>query len=274
MEEIKQQQPYEKLRITSDTPRKPIEPMLWIDGNIVLTRGNVSVMSGQAKSKKTFFLRAVVKALITGEWCGFITGKCHRVAWFDTEQAEADAGNVFDSIVNATGTKNCMDMFYLRGLKGQEMIDVFVSYVKQNTTTDFIVIDGIGDFMNNPNCIEESTRIRDLLMNLTQEHNIHIICVLHVNYDSPKLRGHLGSELERKSEHTFSLKKQGEATTVEARLSRRKAYDEFNFIIKDGFPVTGYGGSPIDVNNLTPMQEALSKNSEDFYKPTNDEPAF
>jgi len=235
--EIKQISEYENYRISSKKPRKPIIPMLWIDNKIVCSKGNISIVSGAAKSRKTFFMSSVISALISGSWGGgLITGKCKRVAWFDTEQAEADAGVVFDRVSRMVCFDDTFDMFYLRGLETVKMIEIIDSYIKQNDS-DFIVIDGIADLLMNPNDVEESTKIRNFLMNKSQELDIHFCLVLHVNYDSPKLRGHLGSELERKSEHVFLLTKDGDKTEVKSKLSRRLDYEPFNFEVIDGLPV-------------------------------------
>lgn len=238
--EIKQIKLYEQYAIKSEKPRKPIEPILFIQEQIVLTRGNFSIVSGPAKSRKTFFITAIVSALATGNWCGVITSNfIGKIGWFDTEQAEADAGVVFDRICKMSNRVNAIDMFYLRGLDCSKMVEVIQNYIEVEKP-EFVVIDGIGDLMKNPNDIEESTRIRDWLMNVTQEKNIHILMALHVNYDSPKLRGHLGSELERKSEHVFSVQKESDRTSVKGRLNRRKEYSDFTFEIIDGIPYTDF----------------------------------
>lgn len=249
--EIEQNKPYEALRISSNKPRKPIEPILFIDNLTVLSRGNISIVSAPPKGRKTFLMSAFACAIVSGNWFGKITTGISKLAWFDTEQAESDAGLVYDRVERMTGMKDSFDMFYLRGKEPQEMKEIINAYILQNES-DFIIIDGIGDLCKNTNDIEEARVLKDWLMNITQDKNIHICCVLHVNYDSPKLRGHLGSELERKSEHVFLLARDGERSIVKPKLSRRKEYNEFWFDIVDGLPITD---NVIPNKKFVPMQE-------------------
>ena len=58
-EAIEQEKSYEKYRIDSIKERKKIEPLLYIENKVVLSRSNISVISGGAKSRKTFFCRAI-----------------------------------------------------------------------------------------------------------------------------------------------------------------------------------------------------------------------
>ena len=101
--------------------------------------------------------------------------------------------------------------------------------------------------------------------NRTQERNIHILCCLHVNYDSPKLRGHLGSELERKCEHSFLLTKEGEKTVVKGKLCRRKEYRDFSFFIHDDAPVSD-SEMPFKIKELKPIENFIPS----YYEKEND----
>lgn len=277
-DEIKQEKLYEDYRISSTKPRKPIEPILFIDGLTVLSRGNISIVSAPPKGRKTFFMSVIANALITGSWFGKLTSNVHKLAWFDTEQAESDAGHVYDRVQRMTNIKDGFDMFFLRGKECIEMKEIINSYIHQNEC-EFIIIDGIGDLAKNTNDIDEARILRDWLMNLTQEKNIHICLVLHVNYDSEKLRGHLGSELERKSEHVFLLKREGERSIIKPKLSRRKEYEDFWFEIIDGLPITDDIIPPqkefVKISSIKPSyyEKEIQENKEfEFIMDTNESP--
>lgn len=253
---IEQEKPYEDYRICSYKPRKELEPILYIKNIPVLTRSNFSVISGIAKVGKTFLLSAIASALTSGNWEGVITAVKNKTGWFDTEQAEAHAGQVYDRVAKMTGIKDPFDMFALRGCDPDEMIKIIRVYIEQ-TGVDFLFIDGIADLMLNPNDIDKSIEIQNLLMNITAEYNMHICCVLHVNYDSPKLRGHLGSNLERKCEHAIILEKETEGIKVSAKLMRgAKAYEPFTFFIEDDVPVC----SDVIPTGFTPIKNVVSEN--------------
>lgn len=255
---------YSKYQITSKTKVKPIEPLLFIDESLVLTKGNISVVGGAAKSRKTYFVCAIINAMYTGNWEAIMTGGCKKIAVFDTEQYDADVKRIYERINKMNKCNDSIDIFSLRGRECDEMYEVIDNYI-MSTDTEFIVIDGIADLMKDPNSIEESTKIRNWLMNRTQERNIHILCCLHVNYDSPKLRGHLGSELERKCEHSFLLTKEGEKTVVKGKLCRRKEYRDFSFFIHDDAPVSD-SEMPFKIKELKPIENFIPS----YYEKEND----
>ena len=80
-------------RVDMNTPAPEIEPLITIGGSCVCSRGNISVVVGEAKSKKTFLSTALIASAMA-----FPTKHSHvfdtvennlslQVAWMDTEQS-------------------------------------------------------------------------------------------------------------------------------------------------------------------------------------------
>lgn len=76
-----------------------------------------------------------------------------------------------------------------------------------------VVIDGIADLISGANNEPESIDVVERLYKMATNHNTCVVCVLHFVPNGLKLRGHLGSELQRKSASIVSIEKDGDGPT-------------------------------------------------------------
>lgn len=90
-----------------------------------------------------------------------------------------------------------------------------------------VVIDGIADLIRSANDESESIAVVDELYRLAGIYNTCIICVLHFVPNGMKLRGHIGSELQRKAAGILSIE-----TDDNPELSVVKALK-----VRDGSPL-------------------------------------
>ena len=86
----------------------------------------------------------------------------------------------------------------------QESMDIFHH---KHGGIHLVVIDGIADLIRSANDEIESVAIVEELYRLAGIYNTCILCVLHFVPNSSKLRGHIGSELQRKSAGILSVEK-------------------------------------------------------------------
>ena len=70
-----------------------------------------------------------------------------------------------------------------------------------------VVIDGVADLVRSANDELESIEVVDELYRLAGFYRTCIICVLHFVPNGVKLRGHIGSELQRKAAGILSIEK-------------------------------------------------------------------
>ena len=84
-----------------------------------------------------------------------------------------------------------------------------------------VIIDGIADLILDVNNAEECNGIVAELHSLAIRYDCPIITVIHKNPGSEKVRGHLGSQLERKAETNLSLDKEDGVTVVWSAKQRR-----------------------------------------------------
>ncbi len=226
-----------------------IQPLVSINGSCVCSRGNISAICGEAKSKKTFLTSALVASAMAID-CRLVD-KFNTVAsnpfltvlWVDTEQGERHVRKVIDRMSAMTGAKIAgavseqrLTTLALRELSPAERKDRIYDALRL-VPYDIIVIDGIADLQRNTNDLEESDALVAELMALSTRTNTHIICVLHTNPGSDKARGHLGSSLQRKAESVLFVHRAGDCSIVEPQFCRNEPFERFAFTIsEEGIP--------------------------------------
>jgi hypothetical protein len=75
-----------------------------------------------------------------------------------------------------------------------------------------VVINGIADLIDGVNDEEKSVALIDELFRLAGIYKTCIICVLHLSPSGYKLRGHLGSEVQRKAAGILCIEKDEDKT--------------------------------------------------------------
>ena len=205
-------------------PQKPPpgEPVLiTIAGIPCATPGNITTITAQKKSGKTALLSAISAAGISklGDTLGVkaFNPDNKTVLHFDTEQSAMDHWKICDSILrraqipkSAIFRSLCLTSLPI--LERQAIVYHVIRQEAQRGNGVFIaLIDGHGDLVRNVNDPEETADYVAALHALAIENRCHIYGALHLNPGSDsKSRGHLGSELERKSQTNLRLEKTGE----------------------------------------------------------------
>ena len=249
-EELRRAEEYVKPYIVDMSRDLPEEqPIISIDGCCICSRGNISAICGEAKSKKTFLASAIVASAMAipldklNNFKSVDKDMNINVLWVDTEQGERHVRRVIDRISEMTGAKMGglvseprLMTLSLRELSPMDRYKVMMEAVKRYPF-DLIVIDGIADLQNNTNDLEESDALVGMLMALSTKTNTHILCVLHTNPGSDKARGHLGSSLQRKAETVIFVHRNGECSVVEPQFCRNEPFERFAFAVnEEGIP--------------------------------------
>ena len=226
-----------------------IEPLISINDSCVCSRGNISAICGEAKSRKTFLCSALVAsamampAPILNNFKNVAKNVFLNVLWIDTEQGEQHVRRVIKRITKMTGGGICgepaeprLTTLALRELAPHERKAMLYDAMRL-MHYDIIVIDGIADLQRNTNDLEESDALVAELMALSTRANTHIICVLHTNPGSDKARGHLGSSLQRKAESVIFVHRVGDISVVEPQFCRNESFERFAFSVnEEGIP--------------------------------------
>jgi len=210
----------------------PDEPVIvTIAGVPCATPGNITTITAQKKSGKSAFLAAIVAASISphGDTLGVkaFNPLKKTVLLFDTEQSAMDHWKICDSILRRAQLTES-SIFKSVCLTSLPIVErrtavhhVVRKEAQQNGGVFLALIDGHGDLVRNVNDPEETADYVAATHSLAIETNCHIYGVLHLNPGSDfKSRGHLGSELERKSQTNLRLEKLDDSFCAWAESTR------------------------------------------------------
>ena len=234
---------------------------------------NLHCIRAEAKHGKTWVCKLLLAAAITGGYIGLDCLKSHpKVAFFDTEQDDSDSIGISKAVnyIAHRPNKDQRDDFVTVNIMEYdipEMWGIIRNYIRTERPT-FVVIDGIADLMDDPNDLKESKDIIKRLRKYAKRYNCCIFTVIHVNPETVKERGHIGTECQRKCCDMLQVKKVevgGEGTgnfryDVTMPRTRHKPIKGFSFDIDDhGIPQpvvfnpenpTPDGQPPIDIPSL------------------------
>ena len=136
------------------------------------------------------------------------------VLLYDTEQSEVQLYKNIGNILRRSKQNKMPDFFKaycLTSMSRKERLQAIVQsmdkFYYQYGGIQMVVIDGIADLVRCANDEAESVGIIDELYRLAGIYKTCIVCVLHFVPNGMKLRGHLGSELQRKAAAILSIEK-------------------------------------------------------------------
>lgn len=136
------------------------------------------------------------------------------VLLYDTEQSENQLYKNSALLLKRSGQTTKPDwlkVYYLTAMSRSERLqsiqDSMDYYYHFFGGIHLVVLDGIADLIRSANDETESIAIVEELYRLAGIYRTCIICVLHFVPNSFKLRGHLGSELQRKASAILSIEK-------------------------------------------------------------------
>ncbi len=206
----------------------------------LFTKGNFSIVTGPAKSRKTFLISMFMAAAVKGNFQDhfFCTSEGINLI-FDTEQSRYKALQIAKRICRLSGIINPdnLSAYSLRTLDPSQRIDLIEKVLESTPHINFVAIDGIIDLEIDPILqADQAQRIVSKLMKWTEIYNIHIVCVLHYNKTVATLLGHLGSFSHRKADAIISVTKSKEeegVSLVEPVDCREKAFSPFAFSIDE-----------------------------------------
>ncbi len=204
-----------------------------LDRKITLfTKGNFSIVTGKAKSRKSFLISMLMATAIKGDFQNqFFCPTNGMNILFDTEQAEYKVLQVSKRICQLAEIEQPENFisYHLRTIDPLERLEIIEHVLSTTPNLNFVAIDGIVDLEIDPILqAEQAQKIISKLMKWTDIYNIHIVCVLHYNKTVSTLLGHLGSFAHRKADSVIEVEKD----TDSENISFVKAIDcrEMNFL--------------------------------------------
>jgi len=207
-----------------DFSNPPIKAEMIISINEVPlgTQGNLFGITGGEGTGKSNYVGSLIagairKADVLIDTLGTTVntdGGNKAVLLYDTEQSETQLYKNISNILRRSKQDKMPDYFkayYLTSMSRKERLQAIIQsmdkFYYQYGGIQMVIIDGIADLIRCANDEAESVGIIDELYRLAGIYKTCIVCVLHFIPNGMKLRGHLGSELQRKAAAILSIEK-------------------------------------------------------------------
>lgn len=251
-----------RLRITDEFKTPPV--ILRVDESIIGTLGNFSASTGKAKSKKTFNICAIVASALTNgtvlNYTASFPDEKRKILYIDTEQSPFHCQRVLKRILLLPELPTdiqpeTLEFLSLRRFTPKIRLSIIEQAIYQTDCLGLVIIDGVRDLAYDINSPSEATELITKLMQWTDERQIHIHTVLHLNKGDDNTRGHLGTELNNKAETILQITKDEfdkNISSVTAMCIRDIDFDPFAFRINDN-------SLPELVENYQPRQATTAK---------------
>ena len=209
--------------IDYDNPPDASKSVIAVNGVPLGTQDNLFCITGGEGTGKSNYIAAILAGTLGTERLDAeqtlgleVTPnpKGLAVLHYDTEQSEAQLHkNLGKTLRRAslTGVPDFYHSLYLASLSRKDRLKLIREsmdlFHHKHGGIHLVVIDGIADLIRSANDETESIAIVDELYRLAGIYNTCIICVLHFVPNGIKLRGHIGSELQRKAAGILSIEK-------------------------------------------------------------------
>lgn len=190
--------------------------------------GNITSIVAQPTAGKTHICEAIIASRInqgTTDTLSFelSPNNSAMIGYLETELSQYDAQSGYNRIIKRSNINkdSPTDMYFsylnikklsisdITGIGRQELLFRII----EDPLYDTIIIDGIADFVYSVNDERECSILINKILSGIEEYRKLLVVTLHVNPKDPKPRGHLGSEVLRKSEGVIYVSRQ-EGTPV------------------------------------------------------------
>jgi hypothetical protein len=245
-----------QVKVTDEVPMPEIV-LSFCDTNgnnkrMVMTRENISCVTAQAKVGKTFLVKLILSAVLKkGVFQNRLVSELpenrDKILYIDTEQSKYHVKLGLSHIKEMLTTEhehelNKMNVYQFDAVSTSKRLE-YVQWLIYNTKPDFVVLDGISDLALDTNNLKEADELVTNLRIWATENNCHILNVIHQNPNDiqTKMKGHLGTKLQDKSEIVIgvSVDKENENNRiVQSLASRNRKPEPFEFTISEnGLPI-------------------------------------
>lgn len=224
----------------------PIHILSYVDkdGKVtpIITEDNISMIKGQAKSRKSTLIKAIAATILSRrpyKFGNLLTSDYYKnnLAIVDTEQGNYHCWRAARSISSLAERQ--VAYYSVVGVSAEKKRLLVEKHLQENKGCGIMILDNIVHFLKDFNSAEESSSLVDWLLFIKKEYNCHIIVVLHENGSAMgggKAKGHLGSLLENTCETVIRVEKdQNDSMTsiVSPALTRNREFGKFTIEMDD-----------------------------------------
>ena len=190
------------------------------------TQGNILCITGGEGTGKSNYVTALIagaigqsdnnkdKVMDTLGVSVCENSKRKAILFYDTEQSEVQTYKNITNLLRCCGRETMpeyLKVYCLTGMSRKERLQAIIQSMDkfhyQFRGIHMVVIDGIADLIKGANDETESIAVVEELYRLAGIYNTCIVTILHFIPSGLKLRGHLGSELQRKAAAILLIEK-------------------------------------------------------------------
>lgn len=207
--------------------------------------GNISLITGQEKSRKTFVKSLIESCTIGGksnnytstlDIKGYLDDK--YLISIDTEQSLYDALMTAKRVPYMVGNipENYISLMWREKTTSERLQLLEWLYMESpyRNNLGLTMLDGVVDCVQDFNSLTECKKLTEKLMKYTSVTNSHLCALLHLNPNTDKLRGHLGTILGQKAEMVMIVENKGEYSECRCKVIRGgKPFNTFTIRIDD-----------------------------------------
>lgn len=211
--------------------------------------GNISLISGQEKSRKTF-VKSLIEANAIGGKANNYTDDIEIKGYLedrylisiDTEQSLYDSVMTAKRVPFMVGAMpdNYISIMWREKttLERLQLLEWLFMESEYRNKLGLTMLDGVVDCVQDFNSLTECKEFTEKLMKYTSVTNSHLCGLLHLNPNSDKLRGHLGTLLGQKCEMVMIVENKGEYSECRCKVVRGgKPFKPFTIRVdKDWMP--------------------------------------
>lgn len=220
-----------------NNPPEISETVVSVNGVPLGTYDNLMCITGGEGTGKSNFVSALVAGTLVEkssdcetdtlgfDICRNFSGKA--VLHYDTEQSEFQLFKNLSKTIRRAGIPEpppFYHTFYLASMSRKDRIEMIRDsmdlYHHRHGGIHLVVIDGIADLIRSANDEAESIATVDELYRLAGIYKTCIVCVVHFVPNGIKLRGYIGSELQRKAAAILSIEKDDNPAYSVVKASR------------------------------------------------------
>ena len=190
------------------------------------TQGNILCITGGEGTGKSNYVTALIagaigqsdnnkdKVMDTLGVSVCENSKRKAILFYDTEQSEVQTYKNITNLLRCCGRETMpeyLKVYCLTGMSRKERLQAIIQSMDkfhyQFRGIHMVVIDGIADLIKGANDETESIAVVEELYRLAGIYNTCIVTILHFIPSGLKLRGHLGSELQRRAAAILLIEK-------------------------------------------------------------------
>jgi hypothetical protein len=272
-------------RITSESEAKEEVFLYRLCGTPCFPRGDLTTVTGPAKSGKTYFVSLLMAAGASvkpsdndgGQTLVRIREEPLKVLWYDTEQSRYTTKRVLvdrvGKMISLTpnpspkgeGNMHFPDerffVFNVRNRSVQERVE-YLTQAIEAYRPDICIIDGIADLLEDINSGPASLEVMQRLLAMAITYDCNITSIIHLNRSGEKqnLRGWIGTVMVQKSYELFNCNQDNKSSlfTVELTFSRRYRKNKMCFVIDDnGLPISSDANWQSDCEQQTSKEQRM-----------------